>query len=83
VAPLPRLDPDQLRELAALVAEHLSEPEDPERWLRTRDAAAYLGIHPDTLRALVLKRAVRFEQEAPGHSLYFKREWLDAWRRRS
>jgi excisionase family DNA binding protein len=74
-----RLDPDQLRQLAELVAEHLRKPEE-DRWYKTRAAAAYLGIHPDTLRGLAAKRQIRFEQERPGTALHFKRSWLDAYR---
>jgi hypothetical protein len=60
-----RLDPDQLRELAKLVADHLREPEE-DRWYKTRAAAAYLGLHPDTLRTLAARRQIRFEQEGSG-----------------
>jgi hypothetical protein len=48
--------------LAALVAEHLRKPTE-DRWYKTKAAAEYLGVHPDTLRGLAAQRRVRFEQE--------------------
>lgn len=69
----------QREELAALVAEHLRAP-DEDRWYKTKAAATYLGIHPDTLRTVAAQRRIRFRQERPGTTLHFKRSWLDAYR---
>jgi excisionase family DNA binding protein len=46
-----------------------------------RTAAAYLGVHRDTLRKLAAERAVPVHQDAPGCKLYFRRDELDHWRR--
>ena len=71
--------------LADLVAERLAvrlaapAPETDE-WLDTRAAAAYLGVHRDTVRRLAAERVVPSEQEGPGCKLFFRRSGLDAWR---
>jgi excisionase family DNA binding protein len=44
-------------------------------------AAAYLGMHRDTLRKLAAQRAVPVHQDGPGCKLYFRRDELDDWRR--
>jgi excisionase family DNA binding protein len=46
-----------------------------------REAAAYLGVHRDTLRKLAAERAVPVHQDGPGCKLYFNRNELDEWRR--
>lgn len=80
VSPLEvRLDRDQVRELAALVADHLREPDD-DRWFKTRAAAAYLGITPTRCVRWQPSARSDSEQEAPGHMLNFKRSCLDAYR---
>jgi excisionase family DNA binding protein len=74
----------QLADLvAAKVAARLAapQPEAVDEWLDTRDAAAYLGIHRDSVRRLAAERAIPSEQAA-GCKLFFRRSDLDAWRRR-
>jgi excisionase family DNA binding protein len=52
-----------------------------DEWLDSRRAAAYLGVHRDTLRKLAAERAITAEQDGPGCKLYFRRADLDEWRR--
>ncbi len=75
------LSEQQLDELAHRIAAHVRLPETSEdRWLDTREAATYLGMHRDTIRRLAAERALPFEQDGPGCKLYVKRSALDAWR---
>jgi excisionase family DNA binding protein len=53
----------------------------PDGWMDARAAAAYLGVHRDTLRKLAAERAVPVHQDGPGCKLYFRRDELDNWRR--
>jgi excisionase family DNA binding protein len=53
---------------------------DDERF-DSRHAAAYLGVHRDTLRKLAAERAIPCEQDGPNCKLYFRRCDLDVWRR--
>lgn len=46
--------------------------------LTTTEAAAYLKIHPDSLRRKASKRQVPFERVGP-KNLRFRREVLDRW----
>ncbi len=74
-----------LGHLADLVAERLAArltapTQDGDDWLDTRAAAAYLGVHRDTIRRLAAERVVPSEQEGPGCKLFFRRSDLDAWR---
>jgi excisionase family DNA binding protein len=55
----------------------------PDEWMDARAAAAYLGVHRDTLRKLAAERAVPVHQDGPGCKLYFNRGELDEWRRAS
>ena len=50
-------------------------------WLDSREAARYLGLHPDTVRKLAAERAIPAEQDGPGCKLFFLRQDLDVWRR--
>jgi excisionase family DNA binding protein len=50
-------------------------------WMDTRGAAAYLGIHRDTVRKLAAQRAIPTHQDGPRCKLYFRRDELDEWRR--
>jgi excisionase family DNA binding protein len=50
-------------------------------WLRTKEAAAYLGMSTKSLHKLTAANAVPFAQEAPGYALWFRRSELDKWRR--
>jgi excisionase family DNA binding protein len=45
------------------------------------EAAAYLGIHRDTLRKLAAQRSIPVHQDGPRRKLYFRRDELDEWRR--
>jgi excisionase family DNA binding protein len=74
------------RELAPLlVAELATAPAAPtgqeDRWLRTAEAASYLGISKSELHRRAAAGAIPHEQEGPGAALFFKRADLDAWRR--
>ncbi|MGH2909602.1 MAG: helix-turn-helix domain-containing protein, partial [Solirubrobacteraceae bacterium] len=63
---------------ARLSAGVLEQPTN--EWLDSREAAAHLGVHRDTLRRLAAERAIPSEQDGPGCKLYFLRDDLDAWR---
>jgi excisionase family DNA binding protein len=73
-----------LGRLADLVVERLrerAETEDqPRQWMDARDAAAYLGVHRDTVRKLAAEGAIPVHQDGPGSRLYFRRAELDEWR---
>jgi len=70
-----------LDQLAELVAERLAAlTQDADAWLDTYEAAAYLGVHCDTVRRLAAERTVPSEQKGPGCKLFFRRSDLDAWR---
>src|SRR5438874_1136506 len=75
-----------LERLADLVVDRLLERaaadpvESQNEWLDTRAAAAYLGVHRDTLRKLAAERSIPTHQDAPGCKLYFRRDELDEWR---
>ncbi len=67
--------------VAAMVVEQLSGTDErADEWFDSRHAAAYLGVHRDTLRKLAAERSIPSEQDAPGCKLYFRRSDLDAWR---
>jgi excisionase family DNA binding protein len=51
-----------------------------DRWLDTRAAAEYLGMHRDTLRKLAAERRIPSEQEGPGCRRFFRVSDLDRWR---
>lgn len=73
--------------LADLVADRVlarttaTQDDQPSEWMDARDAAAYLGIHRDTLRKLAAQRAIPTHQDGPRCKLYFRRDELDDWRR--
>ena len=71
--------------LAGLVIERLIELTDngdqADDWLDARGAAAYLGVHRDTVRKLAAQRGIPVHQDRPGCRLYFGRAELDVWRR--
>jgi excisionase family DNA binding protein len=75
------LSPAQLAELADLVAKRLREPQR-ERWLATNEAAAYLGLHPVTLRKLAAEGRIPSKQTEVRGRRKFKISDLDAWRGR-
>lgn len=67
--------------LAAVITDRLVLSDNrPDEWFDSRHAAAYLGVHRDTLRKLAAERAIPSEQDGPGCKLYFRRSDLDAWR---
>lgn len=76
-------DPEALAMLAGLLASHLAGngAGADDRWLSTKDAAAYLGLSPNALRKLTASRSVPFEQEVAGGKCWFLRSELDQWRR--
>lgn len=77
------LDDQALAELARRLAPHLPAPASADdRWLDSRQAAAYLGITKNALHKLTAAKAIRFEQSAPGGKCWFRRADLDAWRGR-
>lgn len=53
---------------------------EPDRWLDTADAAAYLGLSVNALRKRTAARSIPFEQDAPGGKCWFRRADLDNWR---
>ena len=70
------------RLVAAVVAQMASDPEEKQdSWLDSREAAAYLGMHRDTLRRLAAARVIPAEQDGRGCKLHFRRAALDEWRR--
>ena len=73
-----------LRALAQLLAPYLPSHErsaDEDRWLCTREAAAYAGTTPGALHKAMAAREIHFEQDTPGGKGWFKRADIDAWRR--
>jgi hypothetical protein len=77
-------DDDGLQRLAELLAPYLTMPVAPpqeDRWLTTREAAAYAGTTRHGLHKAMAAREVHFEQDVPGGKAWFKRADIDAWRR--
>jgi excisionase family DNA binding protein len=73
------LDEDQIDELVRRIAAQLRAPEE-DRWMSAREAAAYLGIHVDTLRRAAAERRIPFTQDGPRCKLWFRRSDLDIHR---
>lgn len=71
---------DRIADAIAIRIAQTADEVIPE-WLDSRGAAAYLGLHPDTIRKLAAERAIPAEQEGPGCKLFFLRQDLDEWRR--
>jgi excisionase family DNA binding protein len=73
--------------LAPLIVSAISDrapsqqEDDPDRWLRTAEAARYLGMSKSELHRRAAAGAIPHEQDGPGAALFFKRADLDAWRR--
>jgi excisionase family DNA binding protein len=72
-------------ELKALVREAVREElearrESDDRWLDSRAAAEYAGVHRDTLRKAAAERRIDYRQDGDGAKLYFRRSALDQWR---
>jgi hypothetical protein len=75
---------DGLRQLAELLAPYMparAADAEPDRWLSTREAAAYAGTTPNALHKAMAAREIHFEQDSAGGKAWFKRADIDAWRR--
>lgn len=85
VSPVVVCDEVGLRRLAELLAPYMPAPvvreEEPDRWLCTREAAEYAGTTTSALHRAMAAREVHFEQDVPGGRAWFKRAYIDAWRR--
>lgn len=75
-------DESGLRRLAELLAPYLSAPAEPteDRWMNSREAAAYAGTTLKALHKAMAAREVHFEQDCRGGKAWFKRADIDAWR---
>jgi excisionase family DNA binding protein len=83
---LAELDEPALAQLADRLAPYLRPratlvAAQPDGWLTTKQAAAYLGITRNALHKLTAERTIPFEQDGPGCKCWFTRADLDAWRR--
>jgi hypothetical protein len=74
-------DESGLRRLAELLAPYLPAAPDEDRWMDSRDAAAYAGTTREALHKAMAAREVHFEQDCRGGKAWFKRADIDAWRR--
>ena len=66
-------------ELRALLDTDRPPVAEQDRWLDTRSAARYVGLHHDTLRKLAAG-AIPSEQDGPACKRYYRRSDLDRWR---
>ena len=67
--------------LAPYIISRLPAPDpQPDGWLDSAGAAAYLAISKNALHKLTAERRVPFEQDGPGCKCWFRRSDLDAWR---
>lgn len=72
--------PELLDELARQVAELIElETADPERWVKTADAAEHLGCTPQRIYDLISGRTSNIPYRREGRSLRFRLSDLDAW----
>jgi excisionase family DNA binding protein len=67
-------------ELRALLDLDRPTAADPGRWMDSRAAADYLGVHRDTLRKLAAAGVLPSEQDGPACKRYFNKAALDRWR---
>jgi Helix-turn-helix domain len=81
-----QLEAGQLAELADMIAERViaagqhANPAVETGWMTTREAAAYLKMHPSEVqRAARTTDGIPYEQEASGCALYFRAAELDKW----
>jgi|SRR3954453_19795009 len=76
-------DEGALRRLAELLAPYMPVPAPPESdgWMSTREAAGYAGTSTASLHKAMAAREIEFEQEVRGGKAWFRREYIDAWRR--
>jgi hypothetical protein len=73
---------DELDALADALAPRIARRLKPvdDRWMTTREAAAYAGCSVHALQKAMAARNVRFEQNGRGGKGWHRAEWLDAWR---
>jgi excisionase family DNA binding protein len=78
-----RSDTRLAADLADVLRPHLQQHEQPaaDRWMNSREAAAYLGLTRAALHRHTAARTIPFTQDAPGGKCWFSRADLDAWRR--
>ena len=76
-------DEGGLRRLAELLAPYMPTPtaSSDDRWMDSREAAAYAGTTRQSLHKAMAAREVHFEQDVPGGKAWFRRADIDAWRR--
>jgi hypothetical protein len=75
-------DESGLRQLAELLAPYLpSSEQESDGWMSTREAAEYAGTTTHSLHRAMAAREIEFEQEVRGGRAWFRREYIDAWRR--
>jgi hypothetical protein len=75
-------DESGLRQLAELLAPYLpSADQESDGWMSTREAAEYAGTTTHSLHRAMAAREIEFEQEVRGGRAWFRREYIDAWRR--
>jgi excisionase family DNA binding protein len=72
------MSPAERNELRELLDGGTAGGED--RWIDSHAAAAYLGMHRDTLRKLAATGVIPSEQASPGCKRYFRISALDQWR---
>lgn len=77
---LDQLEPEDLAELARLLAPYLQAPASDDGWMNAKHAAEHLGISIHALHRLTAERRIPFHQERPGARCYFRRSELDQWR---
>ena len=71
---------DELAERTAVRLANRLPHAEADRWMKTREAAEYLGLTVSGLHKLTAARAVPFAQEGPGCRCWFRKSELDAWR---
>jgi excisionase family DNA binding protein len=71
------LSDDELRELAQRLRPYIG---DDDRWMNTRDAAAYAGCSVHALRHAIAEGEVEHEQSCVGGKVWIRRSALDRWR---
>ena len=74
------MSPAERDELRVLLELDRRTSDDKARWLDTRAAAAYLGVHRDTLRKLAAAGAIPNTQAGLSCRRYFNKAELDRWR---
>lgn len=81
-----RLEPEQLAELARLVADemrrngHAAPADEADAWLTSAEAAAHVRLSLSELQRRAATREIPSQQDVPGGRRYYRRSELDAWR---